>query len=265
VGPHINKRSYANLKEYMVLINCENPEPLYLKYREDMNIIYHAQTIGFCDLWVITKEKVDIEGDVVAEGYRSDYYFPYAPNRSWEESLQIMWKKTNNFRSKDYAVKGIIKTHLNESVQWDSEDEALYQYFKYGIRKKLSPVMKKNLISGGKLYNWFQKLPGCCTIYTGYYPETLSAYDPYLFMIETDYKDFIVELFSELPTTSTFFTVSELLFMYIHVPKRYTSGISIQKTAKKLHIPLLLNELIKREIIKSKARAITEFYWGKEL
>jgi len=84
-------------------------------------------------------------------------------------------------------------------------------------------------------------------------------------MVETDYEDFIVDLFSELPTTSTFFTISDKLFIYVHVPKEYTSGISIQETAKELYIPLLLNELLNKEIIKSKARSITEFYWAKDL
>jgi len=159
-----------------------------------------------------------------------------------------MREDVENFIPEDYKPKGIIKTHFDEPVKWDSEDEILYRYFKYNLRKKLSPVMKKHLISGTKLYAWLERLPEYCTIFTGYYPETLSAYDPYLYMVETDYEDFIVDLFSELPTTSTFFTISDKLFIY-----------------KELYIPLLLNELLNKEIIKSKARSITEFYWAKDL
>ena len=265
VGPHICKKAYRNLKEYVYLVECENPEMLYLEYQENMNVIYHAEMVGFCNLFVVTRKEIQIDGDILVEGYRSDYCFPYAPDRSWEESIDIMWRKMENFNPEIYEQLGYIKTHFDQTIEWDSEDEALYRYFKYNLRKKLSPVMKEHLISGGKLYNWFERLPECCSIYTGYYPETMSAYDPCLFMVETDYKDFIVDLFSELPTTSTLFTVSDKVLLFVHIPKLYTSGISFKGTAKKLYIPLLLNELRKREIIESKARAIVEYYWTKDI
>jgi len=60
VGPDIRKRSHSNTKEYTYFLKCENPEHTYLKYREDENIIYHAQMSGFCDLWIIAMEKIDV-------------------------------------------------------------------------------------------------------------------------------------------------------------------------------------------------------------
>ena len=62
------------MKEYMYFANCENPKLAYLKYREDKNknIIYHSQMSGFCDLLIIAKEKIDVDGDIIFEGPRPD-------------------------------------------------------------------------------------------------------------------------------------------------------------------------------------------------
>jgi len=58
LGPELRKRSYENLKEYVYLLNCKDPEFLYLKYRKDPDVIYHAKAIGFCNLWIVAKQKM---------------------------------------------------------------------------------------------------------------------------------------------------------------------------------------------------------------
>lgn len=113
----------------------------------------------------ITKEKIDIDGDCLVEGYRSDYSFPCTPNRSWENSLQIMHEKLESFKKEDYEFQGIINSHFDETTKWDSEDEILYRYFKYDLRKKLSPVITKEGVSREKIFAWFERLPECCNQY----------------------------------------------------------------------------------------------------
>ncbi|MBU7044910.1 MAG: hypothetical protein HXS54_00620 [Theionarchaea archaeon] len=186
VGPEIRLRSFQNLKEYMYFVTCRHPEMLYLKYREDMNVSYHAKTRGFCDLWIISKKNLDIEGKIVHEGYRSDFYVSYAPDRSWEESLEIARKKIDEFRPKEYETRFFIKEHFRETVDWTEEDRQLYKYFKYNLRKPFTPVIKDLKITRDELNNFFEKLPACCTIFTDYFPDSLPSYDPYLFMVETD-------------------------------------------------------------------------------
>ncbi|MBU7016915.1 MAG: hypothetical protein HXS44_05360, partial [Theionarchaea archaeon] len=90
VGPDIRKRSYSNLKEYMYFVKSGKPELLYLSFHEDPAIIYHAKTSGFCDLWVIAEKRIDIKGEIILEGYRSDYYTSYASNRTWDKGIEIM-------------------------------------------------------------------------------------------------------------------------------------------------------------------------------
>jgi DNA-binding Lrp family transcriptional regulator len=263
--PQLRKRSYANLKEYMYFVNSRDSVKSYMQYIDDNGVVYHAVMSGFANLWLITREEINIEGDIIFEGFRSDYHVAFAPNQSWKAAIKKMRKKIEAFNPKDYKPSGIIKTHLDEPVAWDSEYEVLSREFKYNGRKALTPLMKAHLISGQKIYEFLDSLPEYCTVFTRYFPETISAYDPYLFMFETDYEDFIIDIFSELPTSPFFFKVSDRLFVYTNMAKEYTRCTELYATINKLQIPLLMKSLLERGILKSEAHTILEYYWGKSL
>ena len=131
MGPQLRKKSFENLKEYMYLVTCKKPELFYLIYRENPNIIYHAKMMGFYNLWVVANEKIDIPGDIICEGYRSDYYISYAPDRTWDAAMKIIDKKVKAFDPKDYVQQDFIKNHFDETIPWDETDQLLFGYFKY--------------------------------------------------------------------------------------------------------------------------------------
>jgi hypothetical protein len=250
----------------MYFVNCEDALESYLQFTEDENVVYHAVMDGFANLWVISKEKMIIEGNILAGGPLSDYHVSYAPDHSWETAVEIMNKEVKNFRPEDYEPRGIIKTHFNETVKWGETDETLYRYFKDNLRKPIKRLMKEKNISGWKTYEWFSRLPECCSIITKYYPETRAAYDPYIFVFETDYEDFIIDLFSELPTSSLFFKVSNKLVLYVFLVRDLVRSSKLHMSEiEELYIPLLIRELSKKEIIRSKARAIVNYHWRKDI
>ena len=262
--PQIRMRSYRNMLEYAYFLSCRNVPKLFSKYREKESVIYHSVLGGSTNLWVISKEKLDFDCDVLVGGPRSDYHVSYAPNHSWDTAIQRMRRKVENFNPKDYSPEGILKTHWNETLEWDSEDEKLFHEFNYDLRKPVSPIMKDNRISWGKVEKWLNRLPEYCTIITAYYPKTISAHDPYLFIFETDYEDFLIDLFSELPTTSLFFRVSNKLFLYSHVKKEYLRVVNSQVDITELQIPSLVIELLDKEVIETEAHATIECYWNKD-
>lgn len=262
--PQIRKCSYANLKEYMYLINCKYPFDLYNQYLTDPNVVYHAVMGGFANLWVISTEKIHIKGDILFEGYRSDYSIAYAPYHTWEKAIQIMHTKVEEFNPDAYTRNTIIKTHWDESIPWSTEDEILYREFKYNMRKNLSPLMKKHLISGQKIYEFLEKTTEYCTVFTRFFPETMASYDPYLFIFETDYEDFIIDVFSQLPTSSFFFKVSDRLFMYAEVDRQFLRNVGLNTEISRLHIPLLVRDMLKKGILTNEAHAIIEYHWNKD-
>lgn len=266
VGPQLRKKSYSNIGEYVYFVESKDPVGTYLKYLDDITVVYHGEMIGFANLLVVSNKKIDIEGDITAEGLRSDYHVSFARNCSWDKAIHTMQKMVETFNIDKYRPEGIIKTHWNEVVKWDSEDEMLFREFKYNLRKKITPVMRKLHISGGRIYTWLERLHECCSVTTSYFPETIEAYDPYIFMFETDYEDFIIDVFSQLPVSSYFFRVSDRLFSSIYVEKRLLRSTGVGASDfDTLHIPLLIRELLKRGIIASESHSILEYFWKKDL
>ncbi len=264
VGPELRKDSYFNLKEYMYFVKSSNVKSLCFLLQNDPRVIYHMKMLGFCDLWVISKEKMDIEGDIVIEGVRSDYYMSKPPDHSWDDTMRIMREKVETFDPSFYTPKGYIQTHWNETVEWSEEDELLYQYFKFSLRKPLAPLLESG-ISGSTIYKWFEKLPQCCRIVTHYFPEGLSSYLTYLFMFETDYEDFIIDLFSELPTTSSYFKVSDNLFTFVKIPPPYLTSVDVQEPMRAKYIPLFTEDFVEKGIVKGEEYALAEYFWRKSL
>lgn len=265
--PHLRKRSFKNLREYMCIAHCNHSMRTYIQYVEDTNVIYHAKLLGYFNFWVTSKEKVAIDGEVIAEGYRSDYYVAHAPDHTWERAVGIIHKKIEVFDPADYVPRGYIKTHFDEMADWDTEFEMLYRECKYNLRKKETPIRTKYLISAGKMRKWYQKFPEYCTVVTRYFPDGFSAYDSHLFMFETDYEDFIVDLFSELPSSSIFFKVGNKLFLYGDVPRHFMRSVDLSKGVNRLHIPVLMEKLWEKGIIKNEGEeySIIDYSTGKDL
>jgi hypothetical protein len=119
IGPEVRKCSYSNTLEYAYFFNTEEPDITYMKYREDPRVIYNAQLYGFCNSLVISREEIDVEGEIVLGGPRSDYYIPYTPNQSFERALQNMQEKIENFNPHNYTPRGFIKTHWKETIKWE--------------------------------------------------------------------------------------------------------------------------------------------------
>ena len=264
--PQIRKRSYANLKQYMFFVDCKDPLESYLQYSEDQNVAYHAVMDGFANLWVTSLDKMIIQGNILVGGPVSDMHVSFAPPHSWEETKKIMWEKVEKFDPEQYEPKGIIQTHYDENIEWDEEDELLYRYFKYDLRKPLHPIARKNHISDQRAWDWLKKLPQCCSIITKYYPQTRAAYDPYIFIFETDYEDFIIELFSEMPSSSLFFRVADTLVLFIQVERELSRKVDSDITdVSQLYIPLLTRSMVKKGIVKSRAHAIVNYHWRKDI
>jgi hypothetical protein len=173
-----------------------------------------------------------------------------------------MKKMIKEFNPKTYEPQGFIRTHWDETVKWDSEFEALFREFNYDLSRPITPIIKKHLISWGKVDKWMKNLSEYCTIITNYYPGKILSYDPYLFMFETKYEDFIVNLFSELPTTSLFFKVSNKLFLLAYVKREYIRVLSTQTHIKELHIPNLVTNLFEKGVLLDENHGIVECYWN---
>jgi len=255
LGPEARRCSNANTLEHIYLFNTEEPDMTYEKYRADPCVVYNARIYGFCNSLVISKEKIDVEGETLLEGPRSDYYVPFTPDHSFEQALQSMQGKIRNINPDDYAPRRFIRTRWNETVKWDEDDEEIFRESKYNLRIKTGVLIKDLHISREKINYWFDTLDKRCTIHTLFYPETLPQYQTYLSMIDTDYEDFVIDIFSELPATPSFFKVQDKLILMAYLPWRFIDDTYTRAT-EILSVPLLEAELLTRGIVKEKRAAI---------
>jgi hypothetical protein len=116
------------------------------------------------------------------------------------------------------------------------------------------------------LNSFMEKVPECCTIVTYFFPESINSYDSCLFKLETKYEDFIIDLFSLLPTSCLFFKVSDKLFVYAYLDRKSLRNFdSNPNDISQLHISLMLRELKKKGIVQSWDRAIVAYHWRKYL
>ncbi|MGD2251190.1 MAG: hypothetical protein PVF58_22555 [Candidatus Methanofastidiosia archaeon] len=263
--PQIRRRSYFG--EYVYIVRVKDTFETYMKFKNNKNIVYHAVLGGYANMWIISRGKIDIDGEILISGPRSDYHVAYAPYWSWNTSIYKMHTKLDEFNPYEYQPRNILQTHWGEILDfWDAEYEILFRNLKYNGRKKFTRILKKNLISRSKFYKFLDNLNKACIVFTRFFPKGMKAYDPYLFIFETDYEDFIIDLFSLLPTGSLFFKAANKLFVYCHVEKA-----SIRETGAEIYditqiqLLSLINDLKKKKFIKKEFHTTFESHWTKNL
>ncbi|MBU7036783.1 MAG: hypothetical protein HXS52_02545 [Theionarchaea archaeon] len=131
----------------------------------------------------------------------------------------------------------------------------------------LEPLVKKKYhIRGGYGIEFLERLPMYCTIATSYFPETINACDPYQHIFEMDYEDFIIDLFSELPTTCCFQRASTSLICHERTPKKPIERVTTRlEDIPGIQHPFLVEALVKRGIVRKENQTRKEYYWRKEL
>jgi hypothetical protein len=265
VGPQIRKKSFSNFKTYMYLVNSSNSLQSFREYIKNSHVLYHEMMQGFCNVRVVSDVKLDIDGTIL-EGVSSDYYFSHPPDQTWETSINKMWDKVRKFNPRDYNPRGYIVTHWDEKAEWSEQDETLFLEFKPNLRIPLQPLSEKTGILMGKIKDFLANLPKYCTISTSYFPLTMNAYDPYLYVFETDYEDFVIDLFSQLHATCWFQKVSNTLIVYTWIIREPTKKVSTRmEDVPEMQIPLLMEALMKKGIVRKENYAYRRFYWRKEL
>lgn len=55
-----------------------------------------------------------------------------------------------------------------------------------------------------------------------HFPETIFDHNPAIYMFETDYEDFVIALFSQLPATIYYYKISDRLFIHAWLDRDIT-------------------------------------------
>lgn len=260
--PQIRKRSYQNTKEYTHFLKTYNGFQLYIDLIKDNRISYHAYITGHFNLWLITNKKIPFK-DSIFEGYRTDYHFTKAPDQSWDTGIKNIHAMIDSFDPKEYEPVNYCQSHLHEKIYFPPEYEIMYQYFKFNLRKPLTPLMADHKIPMDTINQFLGDVPKLFTVTISYYPEGIESYEPWLFKIDTKYHDFIIDLFSELPTTSLHFKVKDSLFTLLFTERELIRTTSSFKSIEDIHIPWTMHILREKGIIDYETHGLVNSHWNK--
>lgn len=217
VPPVFRRRCYANFREYFYFLDVEDPHMLFNELQENEDISYFSVESGFANFFVIAKNSIDIEGEVMAEGCRSDYYVSIPPDHDFETAVSMIRRKLEALDYyKDSPSPLMQRDYAYE--QWDEKDEAIFQSICNDVRKPFSRILKETDTYSDKIMGWFRRRSEFGHTITMFFPEGDSSYILLRYLVETEKDSLLIDIFSELPTSTTFYRLNDKLVIALYLP-----------------------------------------------
>lgn len=201
-GPELRLKYYYELNEYMFLVKVDDPYATFDEVNNDPNIIYCSIFLGDWNIMIFAEKNYDpthVSGykDLIYKGQRHDILTPRTTLRDWKSAFRKMKVEASEFQPERTREPNSIL----DPPDWDEEEWKLFYEYKYDFRRKVTPVLRKNLISSDKFYQWIKDLPGHAGINLRFYPDGYGNYTHFAFLFRTQFPTAVVNLLSNLPTT----------------------------------------------------------------
>ena len=145
IGPHLRMKSSPDYKEYVYLMKFSDPHAAFKGLHKFPHVQYNALTFGDWNTLVITNRLLDFSRlvgfeSVVYQGVKYCTYTPAVEYTTWNQSFERIHEHLCRFA----PWKSEITSRLQApSLTWGEDEWALYQVFKYDVRKKVTPTLRK--------------------------------------------------------------------------------------------------------------------------
>ncbi|KYK38839.1 MAG: winged helix-turn-helix domain-containing protein [Theionarchaea archaeon] len=259
LGPELRLKYYPGLNEYICLAKFDDPYEAFDQIQMDENVSYASMFFGDWNIMVTSNGPYDLSQisgfeSLVFEGERYDITAPRVPSLSnWKTAFQKMKQEINEFdpdsvNDPNYADR--------RPSHWDKEEWELFYEYKYNFRKKVTPVLRKNLISSDKFYRWIEALPDTANVSTRFFADGMWNYTHFGFFFETNYAEAVTSILSNLPTS----------IYSIDIDKGLIVTVSIKSDIASAFVGFfdILHEMRTHGIINRFHQAITVLYYFKE-
>jgi DNA-binding Lrp family transcriptional regulator len=202
-GPCIELHPSPNYREYVYVINFDDPFTVLNRLKGSPHVVYHAVTSGHWNTLVITDRLADfskLKGfqTMVYQGKRGYSHTPTVQYTTWDESFKKINEHLRHFTLPPPEDNSLI---LSPRLPWGPDEWKLYYAFNHNTRQKITPLLRKINVPYDTYVKWRKSLHNHCTIHTGFYPDGYKNYESYCFLFSTDCTHSIHTLFSHLPTT----------------------------------------------------------------
>jgi hypothetical protein len=164
---------------------------------------------------VITDKQLDFSPlvgfqNMVHKKMKRFVHTPKSVFSTWDNSFKKVYDYTDQFTPKWTKYKD-QKTSV---LPWGENEWMLYHTFRSCMRKKVTPILREINILYEHDTKWKKGLPDYCTVLTGFYPE-YENYQHYCFLLDTDYEESVIQLFSLFPTTPFVMETGNHLLIFV--------------------------------------------------
>lgn len=253
IPPVFRRRSFFNFREYFYFVKTGDPHLLYENLKESQDITYYSVQTGFADFQIIAETPLSLDLDVVLTGERSNYYVSTPPHCTFEEAIMRIQKKLKNTETLERYPSPLIYQKKTYGP-WDDLDDVIYRELANDLRKPFAQIIKSTNVHSKKIIQWFRNRERFGQTITMFFPQGESSYQLSLFSIKTKNDWLLIDLFSELPTSTVFYRLNKRLMMSIYLPfyPSPTGRLIVRKT---------LSDLRKKELVTDYTNSIVEYYY----
>mgnify|MGYP001153920899 CR=1 FL=1 len=252
VGPQIRLNPAPNYKEYIYLMSFRNPFQVFEGLKQFPNMLYHVMTFGEWNSMVVTDRPMDFSKlvgfeSIVRQGVRGRSYTPRVGCTTWDESFQRTYEQVEKFTPVRTEYKD---RRLSPPLDWGEDEWKLYHAFKFNLRKKVTPVLRKIKVRYESYSRWIDTLEDHSTIHVGFYPQGYQSYVTYCFLLSSDYEESVKSLFSFYPTTPFIVEVGSHLIVFLNmISSEITRGLFCT-----------IYDMKRKEMIKGFNQAVAVFH-----
>ncbi len=216
-GPRLEMKSTSTYKEYVYLMNFDDPSHVYKGLKGFPHVVYHALTFGDWNTLVIANRLLDFSQlvgfqNIVYRGVKYCSHTPPVVQTTWEQSFSDINKKIAHFAPGEPEKR----SGLAPALPWKDNEWKLFNAFKDNIRKKVTPTLREIGIHYTTYREWLKNLRTFCTVHTGFYPRGYHTYQHHCLLFSTSCKS-VISLLSLFPSTSVFMEVGDKLLAVVNV------------------------------------------------
>jgi hypothetical protein len=219
VGPWMSVNPHKDYREYVYLVNFQDPFLAYEGLKDFPHVSYNSLTFGDWNTTVITDRYLDLRKlkgfeSVVYWGVKGVVYTPGVVHSSWDQSLKKVYGYLDRFNPLNREPGNLISTTF---LNWGEKEWKLYYSFKYNVRRNVTPLLRRINVRYETYSAWMQSLGEHCKIHTEFYPKGYNTYISLCLLLDSDYKQSVKDVFSFFPTTPIIVEVNDSLLVFLKV------------------------------------------------
>ncbi len=255
--PEFRRRAFQNFYEYFYYVNVEDPHEQFeeLIDREEeikKDIIHFSVQSGFCNFQIVSNKKINLKGEIILSGARSDYFISTPQKTTFDNSLIIIERKLSSIESMNLQPSPLIY-HESTYADWDEFDEKIYHEFSENLRKPFKLVLEKTGAKRDQILDWLKRRDQFGHTIVMYFPLGLNAYQPTIYCIDTVHDSLLIDFFSSLPVPTVFYRIGKKLMVKVYLQNNSLEGKYISNK--------VLSELRKKELVEGYTNSTVQYYY----